>query len=51
MRSVFFHSKIKYTFLFLVGGLFADNDSEKEISSDEPGDHLVNQWLPLGRKS
>jgi hypothetical protein len=53
MRSVAFHTKIKcaFIYLFFVGVLFADDDSEKDISDDESEGHLVNQWLPLGRKS
>jgi hypothetical protein len=54
LRSVLFHAKSKFTFIyiFFVGGLFADDDdSEEESSDDEPENHLVNQWLPLGRKS
>jgi len=53
MRSVAFRAKIKYAFiyLFFVGGLFADDDSEEDMSDDESEGHLVNQWLPHGRKS
>jgi hypothetical protein len=49
----FFQAKIKYIFIyfFFLGGLFANDVSEEKISDNEPENHLVNQWLPLGRKS